>query len=698
MKIDPIDPANAREMSSAVETLSAIEGAFAVIEFDLSGTILRANEPFLKVMGYDSETALVGQHHRIFCTQRYAASAAYRQLWEQLGEGQFQQGEYVRVRADGSEVLLQASYMPVLDAAGQPTRVVKVAMDVTAQRLDAQATASKLEVIESAQAVAEFDLAGVLQWANTAFLTIKGYGEEAIGKINHRDICDPAFAASEDYNRFWDKLVAGDYLSDVFRRRARDGHDVWIRATYGPILDLNGNPRRIAQFAHDISQQRQRDAEFEGRVKAMDRAQAVISFDLAGNVLEANANFLSLMGYSRDEVEGRHHRMFCDSAFSQSDGYRAFWEQLARGEYVAGEYARIAKDGREVWLQATYNPIFDATGKPFKVVKMAVDVTEQKVRNAEFEAKVEAIGRSLASIEFDLDGKVIKANDNFLRTVGYTLREIVGQHHSIFCTPDHIRSQEYRDFWLDLNEGQFKAGRFHRIGKYDRDIWIQATYTPILDLSGKPNRIVKYAFDVTDQVMLEAAISQRAEKMSGLADRLGVSINEITASTASASAMSDHTKVNAEQGQDIIGQAIAAIELIQKSAASIAEIVHVISEISGQTNLLAFNAEIEAARAGEHGVGFSVVAGEVRKLAERSATAARDIARLIEESTARVGEGTARSRDARDAFANIVQSVHQTNDAIGKIIQLASAQETVSAEVLELVDHLVAHVRTAEVN
>lgn len=683
----------AKEAAASHGLLSAIESAFAIIEFDLMGNILRANENFLNVMGYEA-AELEGQQHRLFCSRSLAESPAYRQFWEQLANGKHQQGEFARLRKDGREVLLQASYNPVLDEAGNPLRIVKYAMDVTEQRLDALTARGKIEAIERSQSVVEFDLAGRVVWANALFLEMKGITTGAELSMTHKDLCDPAYVSSDDYAAFWDKLTKGEYVSGVFKRRRANGNDVWIRATYSPILDLNGRPRRIVQMAHDITDQRRIDAEYEGKVRAMDRAQAIIEFDLSGNVLSANSNFLSLMGYTADEIEGRHHRMFCDPAEVQSESYRAFWEKLARGEFDANEYKRVTKSGADVWIHATYNPIFDANGKPVKIVKFAIDVTEEKNRTSTYEAKVAAIGRSLAVIEFDLDGKVMFANDNFLRTVGYSLREIIGQHHSMFCSPDYIRSREYRDFWLKLNSGEFHAGRFHRVGKYDRDIWIQATYNPIMDLQGNPARIVKYAFDVTDQVVMEQAITERAAQMDGLAARLSASIHEITHSTDQARGLSLRTKVNAEQGQDALGEAIESIELIQKSASSISEIVRIITEISGQTNLLAFNAEIEAARAGEHGVGFSVVAGEVRKLAERSATAARDISRLIEGSTSQVNEGTTRSRRAREAFGHIASSVNQTNEAIETIANLASAQEVVSTEVVELVERLVAATRT----
>lgn len=413
-----------------------------------------------------------------------------------------------------------------------------------------------------------------------------------------------------------------------------------------------------------------------------------IEFDLDGNVLDANANFLTLMDYHIEEIRGRHHRIFCDVTAAQGEDYRAFWDKLGRGEFETGEYKRRRKDGREVWIQASYNPIFDTSGKPVKVVKFASDVTEEKLRSNEFSAKVDAIGRSLATIEFDLDGKVISANDNFLRTIGYSLREIVGQHHSMFCSPDYIRSAEYRDFWMKLNAGQYHSGRFHRVGKYDRDIWIQATYNPIFDLTGNPVRIVKYAFDVTEQVQMETAITERAHEMNLLSTQLCKSIAEITGSTEQALSLSLQTRVNAEEGEATLGSAIESIELIQKSASSISEIVRIISEIAGQTNLLAFNAEIEAARAGEHGVGFSVVAGEVRKLAERSSTAARDIARLIDQSNAQVGEGTDRSRMARNAFSDIVSSVQQTNSAIEAITRLAANQAQLTENVVGQISQL----------
>lgn len=244
---------------------------------------------------------------------------------------------------------------------------------------------------------------------------------------------------------------------------------------------------------------------------ALQRAQAVIEFDMNGVILHANDNFLNTLGYTLDEVAGKHHRIFCDPEYAASPAYAAFWAKLKRGEYDHGEYRRLGKYGREVWIQASYNPVFDTAGQPYKVVKFATDVSDLKRRSAEYEGKIAAIDKAQAVIEFNLDGTVIGANPNFLEVIGYALDEIVGEHHRMFCPPEYAQSVEYRRFWQKLNRGEFDANRYRRIGKGGKTVWIQATYNPILDASGRPSKVVKFATDVTAQVELEAAIQHKAE-------------------------------------------------------------------------------------------------------------------------------------------------------------------------------------------
>lgn len=248
------------------------------------------------------------------------------------------------------------------------------------------------------------------------------------------------------------------------------------------------------------------------QLAAIDRSQAMIEFALDGTIIDANDNFLATLGYSLNEVKGQHHSMFVPQSVRGTHEYRMFWDKLGRGEYDAGQYLRVGKGGREVWIQASYNPIVDQSGKAFKVVKYATDITEQAIRNADLVGQIEAINKAQAVIEFSLDGKILRANDNFLNTLGYTEQEATGQHHSMFVEAGYRQSSDYRIFWEKLGRGEYDTGQYKRIGKGGKEIWIQASYNPIFGPDRKPFKVVKYATDITAQVkaseVLQAAVRQ----------------------------------------------------------------------------------------------------------------------------------------------------------------------------------------------
>ncbi|WP_284043947.1 PAS domain S-box protein [Actinoplanes sp. M2I2] len=679
--------AERRASAEAMGWMDAIGRAQAVIEFDLQGTILAANDNFLQAMGYQ-EREVIGQHHRMFVDTEYAGSDEYRAFWAKLGRGEYEGGEYHRLGKGDREVWIQATYNPILDLDGKPVKVVKYATDITQARLRNAEFESKVAAVDRSQAVIEFDLRGTVLSVNDNFLGALGYDrDEVVGK-HHRMFCVPAYAASEDYREFWRELARGEFHSGEYKRLDKSGAEVWIQATYNPIFGLDGKPVKVVKFAHDITPEKQRNLEFEGKLDAIDRSQAVVEFTVKGELITANTSFLELTGYRLDQVQGKHHRMFCEPAYAQSSEYANFWERLGAGEFQGGEYKRVGALGREVWIQATYNPILDADGRVVKIVKFATDITGTKLRAAEFESKVNAVDRSQAVIEFDLEGVVLHANENFLRATGYSLREVVGQHHSMFCTPEYVVSPEYRAFWLNLNKGEFSAGRYHRLGKYNRDMWIQATYNPVLDLNGRPSKVIKYATEITAQVRMEMLVQAKTSEMSATVSALAGATTEIAQTSGQALELARRTAGDAEQGAAELQRSIEAIKLIQASTREIGDIVSVMGEIASQTNLLAFNASIEAARAGEHGVGFAVVAGEVRKLAERSGDAARQIAKLISESALRVNEGADVSDRAGSALTRIRESARLTDDAISRIASSTSTQQDASHEVTALLGQL----------
>ena len=434
------------------------------------------------------------------------------------------------------------------------------------------------------------------------------------------------------------------------------------RSAWSRILDLGGARRK---------------AELDGQLAAIHKSQAVIEFDLQGHVLAANQNFLDTMGYEEHEVIGQHHRMFVDSQVSESPEYAQFWQRLGSGIHDAGRYRRIARDGRDVWLQASYNPIFDRHGRPFKVVKYATDITEQQRRNADAEGQLAAISKVQAIIEFDLDGNILHANRLFLQAMGYTLDEVVGRHHSMFVQPHERQSAEYAQFWRKLGSGQHDAGQYLRIGKHGRQVWIEASYNPILDADGRPFKVVKYARDITRRFTAAQTLGEAMQGLSESAEHAGQA-NELARQACRV----------AEQGGRTVHEVMGTMESISASSRKINDIIGVIDGIAFQTNILALNAAVEAARAGEQGRGFAVVASEVRTLAQRSAAAAKEIRQLIGASVERVEDGARLVGDAGTTMEGIVQSVQRVADTIGEITAASSEQSAGVAQVNQAVGQL----------
>jgi methyl-accepting chemotaxis protein len=413
---------------------------------------------------------------------------------------------------------------------------------------------------------------------------------------------------------------------------------------------------------------------------AIDTSQAVIEFKLDGTIVTANRNFLDAIGYSLDEIRGKHHSMFVPSADRDSAGYREFWARLNHGQFEAGEYKRLAKGGREIWILATYNPILNEAGEPFKVVKFATDVTQQKLKAADNDGQIAAITKSQAVIEFNMDGFIRTANKNFLDAMGYSLAEIQGKHHRIFVEPNEANSAAYREFWDRLNRGEFQAGEYQRMAKGGREIWIQASYNPILDLNGKPFKVVKYATDITAQAIGRKKVEAARE----LIDAVAAGSVEMSASILEISVTMSKSRKTAGAATAKAEAADQEAHRLNAAAQAMSGIVELISNITGQINMLALNATIESARAGEAGRGFAVVAAEVKNLANQARSATETISGEI-DSLNNISAAVAGSLSAiKSAFETVSEFIASTAAAVEEqsivTSDMASNMQKASAE------------------
>lgn len=356
-------------------------------------------------------------------------------------------------------------------------------------------------------------------------------------------------------------------------------------------------------------------------INAIKQHVAWIEFLPDGEILSANQLFLDVTGYTLSEIQGQHHRLFCSAEYSRSSDYSHFWQTLAMGESVTGIFERFNKQHQRFYLSATYFPVSDDKGVVYKVIKVASDITARHQELEHKEAVITALDRSMAVIEFTTDGKIITANNNFLTHMGYALEEIVGQHHRIFCYESFYR--ENPDFWQKIGKGQHFVGRFERKTASGERIWLEASYNPVYDADGKVGKVIKIASDITTRVEAAKRVADIAVTTSEQTSQITHNANEVL----------DETVRNSGLVAAQVSEATSIGAKLNASSKSINEVVETINLIASQTNILALNAAIESARAGEAGRGFSVVAGEVRRLAASTASATQKITSVVEVNT-----------------------------------------------------------------
>ena len=673
--------------------------------------------------------------------------------FDEIEEGNFESFIEVTGNDELSEVLNKLDNMR-FNFAKNIAMMKKIGNEVKDQAIAFQ---SQLNAISKSTGMLVMDSEGNVLDTNDLFLNSFGYAkDELIGK-NHEIFVQHEGVDKKQNDEIWAKLKRGESASAQIKRFSKEGKEIWLDVTYNPILSTDGTNKvlQVVNYYRDVTEQKIKDIDIEGQLNAIGRSQGVIELDLEGYIMKVNKTYCDMLGYQEKDLLNNHVSMLLDSTFANSPTYKELWNKLVNGATDSGQYKRIGKGGKEVWIQASYNPIKNNDGNVFKIVNYTIDITEEKLIASDNVSQIAAINKVQGVIGFDMSGKIINVNDNFARVTGYSKEEILGKHHSMFVDATYKASAEYKKFWEALESGTAHEGKFKRLGKGGKEIWLQAFYGPILDLNGKPFKVVKFAIDITAQhnaaealevavkesqgvikgakagdltnrISLEgktgaiaslcdginalmdkmteviAQVREAGETINTAANEIATGNNDLSSRTEQQASSLEETassmeelastvKQNAEnakqanqlasaasgvavKGGEVVEKVVNTMSAINGSAKKIEDIISVIDGIAFQTNILALNAAVEAARAGEQGRGFAVVAGEVRNLAQRSASAAKEIKGLITDSVSKTAEGTTQVEQAGKTMQEIVSSVQRVTDIMGEISAASSEQ------------------------
>ncbi len=631
--------------------LAALNRASATIEFEPDGTIITANENFLGAVGYTLDE-IVGSHHSMFVTPEFRDSAEYTAFWRKLGRGEFEAGEFQRVGKGGKEIWIQASYNPIVDASGKVVKVIKFASDITAQ-VRARNDAVRLRgVVDDAEAaIMMIDRDFNVTYANRSTMALLKQHENTFRTIWPN--FDSSKLMGSNIDQFHkDPSHQRRLLSDPSRLPYKTDIKVGgltFALLVGALRDVNGRYVGNTLEWKDVTALRAQEnlnADFRGQIASISKSQAVIEFELDGRIRTANQNFLDTLGYRLEEIQGKHHSMFVEPSYRESADYRRFWDDLAAGKYQGGEFKRIGAGGREIWIQATYNPIADASGKPVKVVKFASDITAQKKKNIE--------------------------TQNFVAEMGATLENVARQDLTVrmsgVYTGEQAATMANLNSALNALESALSA--------------VASTSTQV---AGSSRQIAEGSQSVAQGASTQAA---SIEEISASLEELSAMTSQNADNATQANAVSSTAAEAAERGRTIMQEMQKAIDAIAASSAETAKIVKTIDEISFQTNMLALNAAVEAARAGDAGRGFAVVAEEVRALAMRSAEAAKTTSRLIEESSKNAANGVSINGNVRSALDEINESTTKVRSLVGEIAAASKEQADGIGQITTAVDQM----------
>ncbi len=757
------------EVAEFTALKSEINKARAIVELNGKGDITHVNANLCKSLGY-AETDLTGQHHRALLSRAEATKADYDKFWNALRSGTSQVGAFKLANKEGRDVWFQGYYAPVMDGT-QLRKVVAYLTDITADKERNIILQEEEDALNSSFGVMECDLQGHILECNQQFLAPLEYThDELVGKHVSVFLKLPT-AQSPEYKQMWEKLNRGENTKLEICRISKTGKEYWFSSSYVPIANAEGDLVKVKVYSYCITEEKRIALNYQGQVDAVNRAQAVIEFDLDGHILQVNNNFQALTGYALNEVVGKHHSILVSERHKNSQEYKDFWARLKNGETDAGVYHRYGKQGQDIWLQASYNPILGLDGKPLKVVKYATDITKAVLADREQSKKAREalmIKNALESssnnlMVADKEGIITYMNPaalELMRASTQTFRKafnsfdadkVIGQSFDLFhrnaghqrnllsgLTGKHVSEMQVGDMFFKLTANPIFDNEGERLGTVVE--WINETQEkrvenqiaealrlavagdvtyrldtsiasgPAVDTMNAINQLLEIMNDVLISVReagetINTAAHEISSGNNDLSSRTEQQASNLEETASSMEQLSSTVKQNAEnarqanqmaeaasqvaiRGGDVVGNVVTTMSAINESARKIEDIISVIDGIAFQTNILALNAAVEAARAGEQGRGFAVVAGEVRNLAQRSASAAKEIKELITDSVSKTSEGTKLVESAGATMHEVVTSVQRVTDIMSEITAASAEQSAGIGQVNDAVNHM----------